>query len=83
LDGNFSGKFHIGANENQSIELEIGDMSTEGLEVSELTVADPTAEGATGGILTQESADEAITTINDAIEKVSAERSKLGAYQNR
>lgn len=33
--------------------------------------------------MTQESADEAITTINDAIEKVSAERSKLGAYQNR
>lgn len=34
-------------------------------------------------VLTQEDADKAITTINDAIETVSAERSKLGAYQNR
>ena len=31
----------------------------------------------------QTSADAAITTINNAIETVSAERSKLGAYQNR
>lgn len=38
-----------------------------------------------GGIdvSTQEAADKAITIINDAIETVSAERSKLGAYQNR
>jgi flagellin len=38
-----------------------------------------------GGIdvSSQEAADKAITTINDAIETVSAERSKLGAYQNR
>src|SRR5690625_4324659 len=34
-------------------------------------------------ISSQESADEAITTINDAIETVSSERSKLGAVQNR
>ncbi|GIN56176.1 hypothetical protein J8TS2_04950 [Lederbergia ruris] len=34
-------------------------------------------------ISSQENADTAITTINEAIEKVSAERSKLGAYQNR
>jgi len=32
---------------------------------------------------TQIAADKAITTINDALEKVSAERSKLGAMQNR
>ena len=31
----------------------------------------------------QKSADSAITTINNALETVSAERSKLGAYQNR
>jgi flagellin len=35
------------------------------------------------GVLTQAGADEAITNINDAIELVSAERSKLGAIQNR
>src|SRR5690625_2610391 len=34
-------------------------------------------------ISSQESADAAITTINDAIETVSSERSKLGAVQNR
>jgi flagellin len=34
-------------------------------------------------ISSQKSADKAITTINTAIETVSAERSKLGAYQNR
>jgi len=40
---------------------------------------------AEGGInvSTQETADKAITIINDAIETVSAERSKLGAMQNR
>jgi flagellin len=35
------------------------------------------------GVLTQKGADAAITNINDAIELVSAERSKLGAIQNR
>ena len=34
-------------------------------------------------VSTQSSADKAITTINTAIEKVSSERSKLGAVQNR
>lgn len=34
-------------------------------------------------ISTQAAADSAITTINNALELVSAERSKLGAYQNR
>jgi flagellin len=51
-----------------------------------LTTADTEiVVGSQGGlnISTQKSADEAITTINDAIETVSAERSKLGAYQNR
>src|SRR5690606_8323971 len=40
---------------------------------------------ARGGIdvLSQTAADSAITVINTAIERVSAERSKLGAYQNR
>jgi len=42
------------------------------------------AEVAAGiNVSTQAAADKAITTINDALEKVSAERSKLGAMQNR
>ena len=42
-------------------------------------------EFSVGGInvSSQENANKALTTINSAIEQVSAERSKLGAYQNR
>jgi len=52
---------------------------TTGAKISTLKVEN----GTTGGILTQEAADAAITAINNAIEQVSTERSKLGAYQNR
>ncbi len=144
IDGEFSGKFQIGANEGQSISLEIGNMTAGALKVGSSLVAatngsdkvlkdgdnvvgtwqdakdaveadsnanppveakDATAAGyykddklvlATDkaledgkkiskgiNISTQESADKAITTINDAVKIVSAERSKLGAYQNR
>jgi len=55
-----------------------------GTPISDLRVADVDDEGTTtGGVLTQEGADQAITNINKAIEQVSAERSKLGAIQNR
>ena len=48
-----------------------------------LKVDNVDSSGAIGGVLTQGGADAAITVINDAIEQVSAERSKLGAIQNR
>ncbi|NGP45280.1 flagellin Hag [Bacillaceae bacterium SIJ1] len=66
--------FHIGANATQNISLDIASMDAAGLGVDGLKGA---------GISTQVDADTAITTINNAIETVSAERSKLGAYQNR
>ncbi|CDQ19213.1 flagellin N-terminal helical domain-containing protein [Halobacillus karajensis] len=49
------------------------------------TVLGDGASVAVGGIdiSNQEASDEAVTKINDAIESVSAERSKMGAYQNR
>jgi len=82
LDGNFEGKFQIGANENQNIELKVSDMSTVGLSLG--------TEDATTGtvtysvdITTQTGASAAITTVQTAIDTVSAERSKLGAVQNR
>ena len=53
-----------------------------GLQVGQLKVENVTKDSV-GGIMTQAGADKAITVINDAIEAVSAERSKLGAYQNR
>jgi flagellin len=68
---------HIGANAGQSIELNIGSMTASGLGV--------VAGTATGqvSVATQTGANTAITTINTAIEKVSAQRSSLGAVQNR
>jgi flagellin len=54
----------------------------QGLQVGQLKVENVTKDSV-GGIMTQAGADKAITVINDAIEAVSAERSKLGAYQNR
>lgn len=65
--------FHIGANADQRIKLTIASMKagTGGLAVSGVNL------GTTAG------ANAAITTISEAIGKVSTERSKLGAVQNR
>lgn len=74
LDGTFSGKdFQIGANNGQQITLTIATMGAGALGVS----------GVNGNIGSAASATKAISTINTAITKVSTERSKLGAYQNR
>lgn len=76
LDGSLSGSgnaliFHIGANAGQNIKLDINSMTASGLGVSGVNIS------------TQSGADTAITTIQNAIDKVSSERAKLGAYQNR
>ncbi len=74
MSGGFSAnglKFHIGANATQNIELKISNMTATGLGVQGVDIS------------TQAGADGAITTVNTAIEKVSSERSKLGATQNR
>ncbi len=89
IDGTFTGKFHIGANKDQNIGVEIDAMDLENLELKDLVVEDlehaaGDDEGTTaGGILTQEAADNAIKTFDDAINQVSAQRAKLGAVQNR
>jgi len=89
LDGNYTGKvIHIGANEDQNLEIGIANMSTTNIgstntKINTLVVSDVTASGATGGVLEQSGADKAITIIDDAIKQVSGERSKLGAVQNR
>jgi flagellin len=61
---------------------QLGGGSGGGLGVGSLKVESVTKDS-TGGIMTQEGASAAITTIQTAIETVSAERSKLGAMQNR
>ncbi len=70
-DEGFSATFQIGANQNQIMEISIGDMRAEALGIDNVSLA------------TGADAREAITTINDAINKVSTQRSSLGAYQNR
>ena len=61
----------IGANEDQNTVAAMNNMSSEALEVNNVDLT------------TQSGANSAIATIDDAIEQVSAERSKLGAVQNR
>jgi flagellin len=79
--------FHIGANTNQNLTLTINSMDSDRMGGSGTTIQSlksVTSSGTTtGGLLTQSGANAAITSINNAIETVSAERSKLGAHQNR
>jgi len=88
LDGNFKDKkLQIGANAAQEMDIEIKAMNTSGLGVKNLykalTMEDGKIKETTSGILTQSEASSAITTINDAINIVSNQRSALGAIQNR
>lgn len=99
LDGGRLGEgealqFQIGANENQSLILEISDMRSEALGISNKTDSIDEKLAVTDGtnntpieealsVLTHEDANKTITIIQKAIDKVSAERSKLGATQNR
>ena len=73
LDGTFTAKnLQVGAKAGQSIEIEIDDMGgSSGLGVDAVNVSSHT--DATAGM----------TTTQDAIKTVSAQRSKLGAIQNR
>ena len=72
-DLNFS--LHVGADAdmNNKISVAIGAMSTAGLGIQGLNVKDSTGNAATY----------AIDSIADAVSKVSAQRSALGAIQNR
>src|SRR5690606_31998018 len=61
----------IGANQGQTIDTYLSDMSAEALGVEGLVV------------VTSDLAQEAISIVDHAISKVSSERSRLGAIQNR
>ncbi|MGG3433334.1 flagellin [Heyndrickxia coagulans] len=84
----------IGANQNQTMTLEFSDMRAAALGItgngdgftSSATVTDGTNNNLVEKALdvsNAENAGNAITVIQHAIDRVSAERSKLGAYQNR
>jgi len=62
---------HIGANEGQTMYISVGDMRAAALGVNGINVT------------TKEAAEASITTIQSALDRVSSERAKLGAYQNR
>ena len=64
-------EFQIGANEGQTVKLAIGDMDTNALLINTIDVSNKAG------------AQNAITKLDVAIQSVSGERSKLGAYQNR
>lgn len=68
---NYDNQYQIGANQRESMRVSMAEMSSEALGVNNLDVT------------TIEGAQRAIGRLNRAIDKVSAERSRLGAYQNR
>ncbi len=70
LDGSASAKFHIGANQGQTISIGIGNMNTATI-------------GATGNVKSQSAADTAIKAMDTAISKVDVARGDLGAVQSR
>lgn len=72
INGTFSGKFHIGANTNQNMDVTIKNMDFK------------TIAGASGVDLeSQSGANAAIKTLDTAINAVSSQRADLGAIQNR
>ncbi len=98
LDGTFKEKiFQVGANSNQTITVNIGDIKSETLGIGKDAIAaiistdvdssagdgslnpgTPLTGGAAGSDITP-----LVDIVNSALEFVSAQRSELGAYQNR
>ena len=68
--------FQVGANQAQVITLDIGNMTAASLGVAAASVK-------IDNTTTSTTISKAISTINKAINSVSTERAKLGAYQNR
>lgn len=87
-------QFQIGANENQSLTLNISDMRAAALKITGTSTSFTSTATVTDGtndvnvekaldVSTAANAGNAVTVIQSAIDKVSAERSKLGATENR
>ena len=66
----------VGANANQSMNIEIGDMRAQALKITN-------AKGKGLSVEDAESANEAITAFDAALNTVSSQRANLGAVQNR
>ena len=66
-----STRFQIGANEGETMSIDLGNMSAAALGVANILVTD------------LDSSSRSITVLDNAINKVSKQRAGLGAYQNR
>ena len=63
--------FHVGANPGQRVKAYVGTMTTEALNVNNLSMSTP------------DNADSAITMVDSALNRISKQRADLGAYQSR
>jgi len=92
----FSASFQVGANKGQSFTISVGDMRSKALGITAdagtagFTNSSVVTDGTNSklneaalDVSTHSNAANAIQKINDAIEKVSAQRSQLGSFQNR
>jgi flagellin len=70
LSGGYTGTFQVGSNAGETLSVSISSMAASSL-------------GASGSISSLATASAAISAVNDAIGKVSEQRAKLGAVQNR
>ena len=66
----------VGANSNQSMDIEIGDMRAKALNITD-------GAGNSLSVLSAEEANKAITAFDAALNEVSSQRANLGAVQNR
>lgn len=73
--------FHIGANMDQRIQVNIGTMTAQGLGIQ--GTSGPPSSATFLSLSTPDSANAAIGTVDDALTQVSKQRADLGAYQNR
>ncbi|HNX76801.1 MAG TPA: flagellin [Candidatus Rifleibacterium sp.] len=64
-------QFQLGADEGQNMQISMGNMSSQALGIDKLDLT------------SVEGAQSALSRLNKALDTVSAERSKLGAFQNR
>lgn len=96
VQSNFKSNFQVGANQGQSMTIEIKDMRAGALGLTGkvgdkgFTSTNSVTNGTNNTVVeasldvsSHEAASAAITAINDAIEKVSSQRSDLGSFQNR
>jgi flagellin len=82
LDGTFKAKLHIGANTGQNITISVASMNASALMATAgVSCISYMVSGA--GASQQTFANRMIGQLDTAISKVSTQRSKLGAYQNR